>query len=182
MKKQVRWFDITQYQKEEEYLRSMHKKGYKFVKVTGIGMYHFEACKPEDVVYQLDYNQDGIEHKQEYIQMFEDCGWRYLQDYAGYSYFCKPVSEMKGEESIFCDVDSRMEMLRRVFRGRVLPLICLFLCCVIPQILFRLDAARRGHGLERFSFGIVFAVFVVYLLVFIRFAFGFAKLKKQWGR
>ena len=47
--------------------------------------------------------------------MFADCGWEYLQDFAGYSYFRKPVAEMKGEEAIFCDDASRLEMMRRVF-------------------------------------------------------------------
>ena len=59
--------------------------------------------------------------------MFHDCGWKYIQDYAGYSYFCKPVSEMNGEEEIFCDNASRLDMMKRVFQGRVIPLIFFFL-------------------------------------------------------
>ena len=55
------------------------------------GMYYFEKCVPQDVVYQLDYNKEGLEHKDEYLKMFDDCGWEYLQDYAGYSYFRKAV-------------------------------------------------------------------------------------------
>jgi len=47
------------------------------------------------VVYQLDYNQEGRSHKEEYIQMFTDCGWEYLQDFVGYSYFRKPKAAMK---------------------------------------------------------------------------------------
>ena len=54
-------------------LRTQHKDGWKFVKVTGIGIYHFEQCQPEDVIYQLDYNQEGLKNKQEYVQMFADC-------------------------------------------------------------------------------------------------------------
>ena len=33
------------------------------------------------MIYQIDYNQDGIAHKDEYVKMFGDCGWEYLQDY-----------------------------------------------------------------------------------------------------
>lgn len=47
-------------------------------------------CTPEDVVYQLDYNEEGLTHKDEYVQMFRDCGWEYIQDFGGYSYFRKP--------------------------------------------------------------------------------------------
>ena len=74
-KKEFRWFSIAQHVQEQDYLREQHKKGWKFVKVTGLGMYHFEKCAPEDVVYQLDYNPDGSAHKDEYLQMFADFGF-----------------------------------------------------------------------------------------------------------
>ena len=67
----------------------MNKLGWRFVEVKGLGMYYFEKCDPQDVVYQLDYNKDGLTHKDEYVRMFNDCGWEYIQDYAGYSYFRK---------------------------------------------------------------------------------------------
>ena len=68
-KKQFKFFTIFEHEKEQDYLREMNKNGWKFVKVSGFGTYHFEKCTPEDVVYQLDYNKEGLEHKEEYIQM-----------------------------------------------------------------------------------------------------------------
>ena len=82
-KKQYKYFSIFNHEKEQDYLREMHKQGWKFIKVTGLGVYHFEVCEPQDVVYQLDYNQEGLSHKTEYIQMFSDCGWEYIQDFFG---------------------------------------------------------------------------------------------------
>ncbi|HIW84093.1 MAG TPA: DUF2812 domain-containing protein [Candidatus Dorea gallistercoris] len=70
-----------------------------------MGTYYFEKCAPEDVVYQLDYNQEGRRNKEEYVQMFQDRGWEYLQDHVDYSYFRKKVSEMTGPEEIFCDMN-----------------------------------------------------------------------------
>ena len=93
VKKQFKWFTIFEYEKEQDYLREMHKLGWKFIKVTGLGMYYFEKCIPQDVVYQLDYNKDGLAHKDEYLKMFDDCGWEYIQDFFGYSYFRKAVAE-----------------------------------------------------------------------------------------
>ena len=49
--------------------------GWKFVHVSGIGCYYFEKCEPEDVVYQLDYNLEGISSMPEYVKMFQDLGW-----------------------------------------------------------------------------------------------------------
>ena len=94
-KKQFKWFTIFEYEKEQDYLREMHKSGWRFVKVTGLGMYYFEKCLPQDVVYQLDYNKDGLTHKDEYLKMFDDCGWEYIQDYLGYSYFRKGIHYIK---------------------------------------------------------------------------------------
>lgn len=58
-KKEMKWFTIMEHEKEQEYLQEMHRHGWKFLLVTGLGVYHFEECEPEDVVYQLDYNQAG---------------------------------------------------------------------------------------------------------------------------
>lgn len=55
--------------------------------------------------------------------MFRDCGWEYLQNFVGYSYFRKAASDMDGtEEEIFCDDASRLDMIKRVFSQRMVPL------------------------------------------------------------
>ena len=114
-KREFKYFTIFHHEKEEEYLRQMHKKGWRFVRVSGFGSYHFEECEPQDVIYQLDYAPQRKKEKEAYVQMFADCGWTYLQDYAGYSYFCKPKDE-KGEEAIFSDEVSRSTMVARVLK------------------------------------------------------------------
>lgn len=138
VKKQFKWFTIFEYEKEQDYLREMHKSGWKFIKVTGLGMYHFEKCIPQDVVYQLDYNKDGLAHKDEYLKMFDDCGWEYIQDFWGYSYFRKAVSEDGVAEEIFCDEESRFQMMQRVLKGRMLPLLVIFLAVLLPQFILNL--------------------------------------------
>lgn len=138
VKKQFKWFTIFEYEKEQDYLREMHKSGWKFIKVIGLGMYHFEKCIPQDVVYQLDYNKDGLAHKDEYLKMFDDCGWEYIQDFLGYSYFRKVVSEDGVAEEIFCDEESRFQMMQRVLKGRMLPLLVIFLAVLLPQFILNL--------------------------------------------
>ena len=130
-KKELRWFSIMDYEKEARYLSRMHQKGWKFKRVTMPGIYTFEKCEPEKVIYQLDYNQEGMKNQMEYVKMFEDCGWEYLLEFAGYSYFRKPEAQMSREEEIFCDDESRLDMMNRIFRGRVIPLIVIFCCLVV---------------------------------------------------
>lgn len=61
-KKERRFFTIAEWDKEEEYLRKRHLEGWKFTYLVIPGIYHFEKCEPEDVVYQLDYNEEGLKN------------------------------------------------------------------------------------------------------------------------
>ena len=142
IKKEWKYFSIFNHEKEEEYLRAQHKAGWKFVRVSGIGIYHFERCTPEDVVYQLDYNREGLKNKAEYIRMFADCGWDHIQDYVDFSYFRKPVADMNGDEEIFCDDSSRLAMMERVYKGRMVPLMVIFSACLLPQFVINLTNGR----------------------------------------
>ncbi len=167
-KKQFRWFTIFEYEKEQDYLREMHKSGWKFVKVRGLGLYHFEKCVPEDVVYQLDYNKEGLDHKDEYLKMFEDCGWEYIQDYAGYSYFRKAVSEEGVAEEIFCDDESRMQMMQRVIKGRMLPLLIIFFACLLPQFLINLLSTH--NYVIAVIYGVILAIYVsVFAMCYVKY-------------
>ena len=77
-------------------------------------------------------------HKDEYLKMFDDCGWEYIQDFLGYSYFRKAVSEDGVAEEIFCDEESRFQMMQRVLKGRMLPLLVIFLAVLLPQFILNL--------------------------------------------
>lgn len=167
----LRLFSICDYDKEAEYLRQMHNSGWKFTGVSGL-MYHFEECTPCDVIYQLDYNQEGIAHKDEYVRMFSDFGWEYLQDYMGYSYFRKEAGQTENDEDIFCDDNSRAEMLERIYKGRVRTLIILFLCIIIPG--FSWSIATGDHIITI----LYSAIIVIYLSLFATLLKRYLNFKK----
>lgn len=172
-KTEFRFFTIPEWKKEEKYLSEQHKNGWEFVSVNFMGFYHFKKCEPKDVVYQLDYNPDSVTQKNEYIQMFRDCGWEYLQNYVGYSYFRKPASEMDGEEEeIFCDDASRLDMMKRVFRQRMTPLICIFFLIIIPQIIIQ---SQMDMFVNHVLFVIFCILFGLYLGLFVVVGFQFWK-------
>lgn len=171
------WFTVPEWEKEQEWLGKQHKMGWKLINATLPCFYTFEECTPEDVVYQLDYNQEGLENRGEYIQMFHDCGWEYVTEMAGYSYFRKPVSEMKGaKEEIFSDDASKMDMIHRVYKGRVSILLVIFFCTIIPQILMQLNN-RSEAGMALLCLFI--ALFVAYVIIFVKFAVMYWKVKKR---
>lgn len=151
----------------------MHRSGWKLKQVTGLGMYHFEQCPPQDVIYQLDYNKDGLAHREEYLQMFADCGWQYIQDYVGYSYFRKPAGADGGEEEIFCDEESKFQMMQRVMKGRLMPLLLLFFATLLPQFIINLN---QRHFVIAVFYGIVLAL---YLSIFVRCDIQYLRYKER---
>lgn len=182
-KTQLRFFDVMDYEKEADYLSDMHSKGWKFTHVNFPGLYHFTKCEPKKVRYQLDYNKDGIAHKDEYTQMFADCGWEYLFDFVGYSYFRKPETDDDMDEEIFCDDDSRMDMIKRIFKGRIIPLIVIFFACILP-VLYR--ATVYGYGPETTTPTVIVVEMIVclvlYVSIFLRFILKYLTFRRSMGR
>lgn len=175
-KTELRIFTIADWEKEERYLQKRHREGWKFRRVNLLGIYHFERCTPEDVVYQLDYNEEGLKHKDEYVQMFQDCGWEYMQDFGGYSYFRKPVSEMQGEEKIFCDDESRLDMMRRVFAGRYLPILIILVLLILPNLFGQFRSQDADAPVLLVLFLILLAV---YAWAAVSFGYRYWKLKDR---
>ncbi len=173
-----KYFTIPQYQQEENYLSDMNEKGWKFTHVTFPGFYHFEKCEPKKITYRLDYNQEGIRNKAEYVRMFSDCGWEYICDFAGYSYFRKGSEVGEEREEIFCDDASRLDMMKRVFTGKIIPLIIIFACTIIPQ-LFINTAGYSGGSIYQEVFSFIFlGLAILYLLLFTIMAVQFYKYEK----
>lgn len=172
-KRTLKFFSVADWEAEENYLRKMHCEGWKFV--SGGFLYTFERCEPEDVIYQLDYNEDARKDGEAYRQLFADAGWEYVQEFGGYSYFRKPASEMKeNEEGIFCDDASRLEMVKRVWAGRMVPILIVLAIIVIPYV---------STGLVGQSFvltGLYWLLFLVYIYTVVRMCLKFFRLRRRF--
>lgn len=133
VKQMIRFFTIADYTEEERWLREQHLSGWKLVKMTPPCFYRFEACEPEDVIYRLDYNNRDC--SPEYMQMLSDYGWEYAGHCMGWIYLRKPASAIENENDgeLFSDNTSRLDMVERIYKTRMLPIMVIFLCCVIPN-------------------------------------------------
>ena len=182
MKREFHYFTLTDYEKEEQYLRRMHNQGWKLVQVRLPGFYYFEKCTPADVVYRLDFNPDSNAGKGEYIQLFADYGWEYMQDLNNYSYFRKPYQEGEMNSEIFSDDESRLEMLKKIFRFRMLPILAVFLLCLLPNFLnlFNLAGFRDPWDIALWVLYIV--LFACYICLFVHMGVGFRRLKRKYAR
>lgn len=164
-----KYFTIPQYQQEEDYLSAMNAKGWRFTHATFPGLYHFEKCEPGQVAYRLDYNQEGIRNKAEYIQMFSDCGWEYICDFVGYSYFRKEGKAGEEREEIFCDDASRLDMMKRVYRGRIIPVILLFALVIISQLFMNTLGNSVGSYVGFIATEILSFIFLGLAIVYLVF-------------
>ena len=166
-------FTISDFEKEEDFLREQHRNGYELTSYTGLTCYRFKKCEPKDVVYRLDYFGAENGDKETYIQMFRDYGWEYLFDRFGWSYFRKEVKEGEDVE-IFSDNQSRLNLVEKVIKTRMLPILIMFLCCMVPQVpnvLFRFEL-----GLKIFWF----VLFGLYIYLVIHCGLGLLRLKRKY--
>ena len=54
-----RSYTAWQYQEEVDWMNKMAAEGWALERTNGF-VHHFSRCEPEDVVYQLDYNPEGL--------------------------------------------------------------------------------------------------------------------------
>lgn len=159
----LRFFTIADYEEEEAWLRMQHNRGFRLVDFHLPCFYVFEKCTPEDVIYRIDYRNcfEGAD----YMLMFRDFGWEYILNSTGFIYFRKPAAETKLENDgeIFSDNMSKLNMLQRIMKTRMFPILILFALCVIPNYI-------QMFGME--DSGIIFSVFAAVFSA----AFGFASV------
>ena len=173
----VRFFTIADYEEEEIWLREQHRQGWKLTDMTPPCFYGFESCEPADVVYRLDFKNN--EQSDDYMQMAEDFGWEYFAQCFGWLYFRKPAAEVEteAEGEIFSDGLSKVEMVKKIVYSRMLPLLLLFFCCVLPNLMSSLRGLFPGFEFLGFFFGLMFGL---YLFLFIYCGVKLSKLKKKY--
>jgi len=173
----IRAFTISDYEEEELWLRSMHNNGFRFVHFTIPFFYTFETCEPEDVIYRFEYKNEPI--TADYLQMYSDFGWEYIESAAGWNYFRRKASETDSPESeqIFSSAQDKIAMIDKIYKTRMLPLFIIFCCCIVPN-LYRLSSAR---GAVDITILVVFAIlFVLYLYIFYHCGTGLKRLKSKY--
>lgn len=169
-----RIFTISDYEKEEAFLRQQHNAGYRLVRYALPGFYYFQKCQPEDVVYRLDFDHGNREDREGYLQMFRDYGWEYLFRVSGWDYFRKPAARDEDLE-IFSDNASRLALVQRVFRTRMLPLLLIFLTCVIPQL------SQSMLGTVRYGFLVFWMImFFLYVVLLVHSGLGLWRMKQKY--
>lgn len=164
-KRMYRFFTIADYKEEEDFLRKEHLQGYKLIKMIPPCLFIFEKCQKADYVYRLDFPNVKSHDKESYLQLYQDCGWEYLGNCLNWSYFRKPVSE-DDDLSIFSDNASRLDMVKRIYKTRMLPITTIFLCCIIPQLYRLIDESMTISDYIFLTLFMILFFIYIYLIIY----------------
>ncbi|NLY45989.1 MAG: DUF2812 domain-containing protein [Tissierella sp.] len=179
--REFKLFLITDYEKEEEYLTRMSKKGYRLKKVTFPGFYTFEVVEPEDIVYRLSFKNPMESDFKNYIVLFQDSGWEYIFEYMGWSYFRKNESEENTE--IFSNHESRVEEVNKVFKSRFLPILIIFTFSIFPSAMdvFSGSFPHKGYHITNFASIFIIFVYILYIFLITYCGYGLYKLRRKYS-
>ena len=181
IKKEFHFWTLPEFEQEETYLRNMHRSGWKLVSIRIPGIYTFERCEPEDVVYKLDFRPLRGENKDAFLSIFREYGWEYMQDLNDYSYFRKSAEGASPEDlEIFSDDDSRLDMVKRIFRWRV-PLITLLALCVLLTAINFFGRATSAPG-DVILVTLYVLILALYVYIIARCFIGFRRLWRKYSR
>ncbi|MDD5922940.1 MAG: DUF2812 domain-containing protein [Eubacteriales bacterium] len=176
-KKKFRAFSIANYEAEEQWLREMHKEGWKFKSVRIPGIYTFEECVPEDVVYRLEFDDRNAAHQNDFQELCRDYGWNYLYSFNGYSYYCKKGDDAEAENELFTDNASRLQMAETVFRRRYIPFLLVFLLLVIPNVYKGITGIQDSIILNI----IWYVMGAIYVIMTFRIGTEFIRMNRKYG-
>ncbi|MFA9413128.1 MULTISPECIES: DUF2812 domain-containing protein [unclassified Streptococcus] len=140
-KTEVKFFFITDFEEEANYLTAMHRKGWKLTKIRFDCLFHFEETAPQEVVYRLDFKDNGRADQETYYQLYRDYGWEPVTTCNSFEIFRKPASQVE-DDDIFSDETSRWEMIRQIFIRRFLILLSMVVLTIAGGSFFnKLDLA-----------------------------------------
>ena len=80
------------------------------------------------------------------------------------------------EEKIFCDYESRLDMMRRVFAGRYLPILIILMLLILPNLFEQFRSTDADAPVLSVLFLILLAI---YAWAAASFGYRYWKLKKR---
>ncbi|BDD41936.1 DUF2812 domain-containing protein [Streptococcus ruminantium] len=140
-KKEICFFFLPDFEKEERYLAEQHLQGWKLIQNKFGLLFIFEKCQPEHVVYRLDFKpktQDNLE----YLQLFKDYGWEYVGRCNHFSCFRK--SKVLGEIELYSDRQSKFEMIGKIIGRQFLMALSLLILFTFLFYFLDMPAAIIG--------------------------------------
>ena len=162
-KVQFRIFSIVDLDKEEEYLREMHLKGWRY-RTSRFGFFYFCQCQPDDVIYRI-YDSRFLKKYKHELQDFRARGWE-LIGAGSCSILRKSSSNLLPEDQVYMAKGLRWEVMRYRIRSCTATFLGGFVVCMS---LFKEELSM--------SF---FIIFLLYAFLISYLIHGFFRLKRKY--
>ena len=161
----IRFWTIADFREEEDWLRGMAREGLHFLRMVVPCFYIFEKGEPRDVIYRLDFTNNA--EGGDYARMLGEFGWENCGRCMGWIYWRRDADALanEAEGELFSDDESRLDMVKKVIRTRMLPLLVIFFACVLPNLFRALDGGMYGASGFFLGFFGTMTVLYVYLIV-----------------
>ena len=176
----IKVFTIADFKEEEVWLREMSREGLHFLRMVVPCFYVFEKGEPRDMIYRLDFTSSAEE--EDYKRMLTEFGWENCGRCMGWNYWRRSAEELSDEREgeLFSDDASRLDMVKNVIYTRMLPLLTIFLCCVLPNLVKAIDG--QFSGASGFFLGFFGVMFVLYLYLFIHCGGKLLRMRRELER
>lgn len=167
--RKFKWFWAWQDEDEEAWLREMSNQGWH---LSGIGfptVYTFRSGPPEEYVYRLDYRSHWKMDKEDYLQLFSDAGWEYVEEMAGWHYF-RQVAQSGEDLEIYTDAESKIEKYQR--------LLAFLGILMLPLLLGLINLRTRPYDWISYVYVFVAVIFVLYVYGIVKLWLRINQLKR----
>lgn len=137
-----KFFTLGEYPQEEKWLHEMAENGMVLQKSILPCFYIFRKEKPQDLVYRYDFipSQKTL---QECISLYGEYGWTYVTGMNDFALFVRSARDLKPEDlEIFSSPESRREMIERILKNRMYPLL---ICLGFLLILFGIQMMKPDN-------------------------------------
>ena len=158
--RKFKWFWAWQDEAEEDWLRQMSNEGWHLSHIVFPTIYQFNSGEAKDYVYRLDYRSHWKMEKEDYLQLFQDSGWEYLQEMAGWHYF-RQLAHPGEQMEIYTDAESKIEKYRR--------LLAFLSILALPLVISLINL--RDPPYDWLS-----PIRVIVMLVFLLYVYAFARI------
>ena len=162
-KVQFRIFTIVDLDKEEEYLREMHLKGWRY-RTSRFGFFYFDQCQPDDVIYRI-YDSRFLKKYKHELQDFRNRDWELIE--TGFcSILRKLSSDILPEDQVYMTNGLGWEVMWSRLRSCIAAFSGGFVVCMS---LYRENLSQ--------SF---FIIFLLYACLISYLIYGFFRLKRKY--
>lgn len=183
---------IADFEKEEQFLNDMAKKGYCLEKYNSLGVYTFRPIEPQNLSYRIDCRtfSDNAQFEN-YCTLFQDAGWEHVYGTrrSGSQYFL-PIPGKVQTEDIFSDKESKAGRYRRFSKQCCTSLLWMIVWLMLLQPVWNgnawyITALRNMPGsllwkavLFETPF-VILSVAPVFVLLFLAVLYGYWALKAR---